>query len=197
MSEKKVMLIDLNSCSGCHACSVSCKAEHRAPSEFFRHRVQYVEKGTFPHVSRMFIPTLCQHCTDAPCIQSCPVDAIKRTDQGIVVIDDNACVGSGTCVSACPYGAIYLDPKTQLATKCDFCQDRLEEGESPACVSTCPTDAILFGSENDPKIIDQLKAGTYTTWEHETRTKPRVFYQGLENGTEQALTRINLKKGEA
>jgi tetrathionate reductase subunit B len=196
MSGKKVMLIDLNSCGGCHACSVSCKAEHRAPQEFYRHRVQYVESGLFPNVSRSFIPTLCQHCTDAPCIGSCAVGAIRRTEEGIVVIDDSTCVGSGTCVNACPYGAIYLDPETYLAVKCDFCQDRLEVGESPACVTTCPTDAIQFGDEDDPQFIGLLESGTYTRWETEGVTKPRVFYQGLDREVQQNLTQINQRKGK-
>lgn len=192
MIEKKVMLIDLNSCSGCHACSVSCKAEHRAPQGLFRHRVQSVEEGSFPKVTRTFIPTLCQHCTEAPCTQSCPTGAVLRTDQGIVYIDEDTCVGTGTCVSACPYGAIFIDPKTSLAVKCDFCRDRLDEGESPACVSTCPTNALIFGSVNDEKIMEQLESGKYTQWEPEKGTKPSVFYQGLGSRAEQALTRINL-----
>ncbi|WP_251550174.1 4Fe-4S dicluster domain-containing protein [Neobacillus muris] len=195
MNGNKVMLIDLNSCGGCHACSVSCKAEHRAPLEHYRHRVQVAEAGVFPHVKRAFIPALCQHCTDAPCIQACPVGAISRKTDGAVIIDHDMCVGSGTCVSACPYGAIYMDPETQLASKCDFCQDRQSEGQEPACVSTCPTEAIRFGNEDDPEIAQRLKMGTYTTWEPKKSTKPLVLYQGLDETMQQALTRINAQKG--
>jgi Fe-S-cluster-containing dehydrogenase component len=188
--DKYVMLIDLDSCSGCHACSVACKAEHRAPTGEFRHRVQIVEQGTFPSVSRKFIPTLCLHCTDAPCLQSCPVEAISRTDSGIVEIDQDMCIGSGACVGACPYGAIYLDSESMTAVKCDFCHDRLNEGEQPACAATCPTDAILFGFKSEPEISRQLQTGQYTQWEP-AETAPRVWYKGLDIETERQLARIN------
>lgn len=195
MSEKYVMLIDLASCSGCHACSVACKAEHRAPVGQTRHRVQYVEAGAYPSVQRTFVPTLCQHCTDAPCLSSCAVEAITRTESGAVVIDQELCIGSGACVEACPYGAIYLNPEDETAYKCDFCQDRLADGEQPACVATCPTDAIRFGSEDDRELAELLQAGEYGRWEPE-KTGPRVWYKGLTQETETELKRINGGKEE-
>lgn len=195
MSNTYVMLIDLDSCSGCHACSVSCKAEHRVKLGSFRHRVQYVESGAFPVVSRKFVPTLCQQCTDAPCIQSCPVGAILQSSMGAVIIDQEVCVGSGTCVEACPYGAIHIDATQQLASKCDFCQDRLSEGEAPSCVQTCPTDAIVFGGVDTPVIQQQLASGLYSQWEP-IATGPRVWYKGLDKSTKQSLGRINQTKEE-
>jgi tetrathionate reductase subunit B len=185
-----MMLIDVNSCSGCHACSVACKAEHRAPIGYHRHTVQYVESGSFPHVSRNFIPTLCQHCTDTPCIKVCAVDAIVKKDSGAIVIDQDACIGTGLCVDACPYGAIYMDPLSMTAMKCDFCESRVEKGEQPACVATCPTDAIKFGFEDDPDIQKSLEKGDYKKWEPEA-TNPRVLYKGLDPQTEKKLKRIN------
>lgn len=187
MSSGYVMHINLNSCSGCHACSVSCKAEHRAPLGSFRHRIQVIEQGTFPHTSRAFVPTLCQHCEEAPCLEACGVQAIQRTEEGIVRIDSAACIGSGTCVETCPYGAIYLDPITNQADKCDFCIDRLEVGEQPACVSTCPTDAIRFGRE--------IEEG-YIQWEPQP-TRPRVWYQGLTPELQRQLGKLNGTKEEA
>lgn len=195
MSSNYVMLIDLNSCSGCHACSISCKAEHRSPIGAYRHKVQSIEEGKFPHVSRIFVPTLCQHCTDAPCLDACSVSAISRTKEGIVMIDQEVCVGAGTCVEACPYGAIYLDPIEQKAVKCDFCQERLGQGEEPACVSTCPTEAIAFGSEDDPRMISLLASERFVRWEPED-TSPRVWYKGLTRETANRLNKINrLKEG--
>ncbi|GAB7387710.1 4Fe-4S dicluster domain-containing protein [Bacillaceae bacterium] len=194
MAGKWIMLIDLDSCSGCHACSVSCKAEHRVPLGYYRHKVQYVEKGKFPEVKRKFIPTLCQHCTDAPCMAVCAAEAIVRTESGAVVIDREACVGAGACVEACPYGAIYLDPVTSQAFKCDFCHDRGKDGAQPACVSTCPTDAIVFGDENDQRVLQALEAGGYSRWEPEA-TAPRVWYKGWEPEWERRLERINRAKG--
>lgn len=196
MNSSYVMLIDINSCSGCHACSVSCKAEHRAPLGSFRHTVQTLEKGTFPSPSRAFVPTLCQHCTNAPCLTACGVQAIQRTEEGIVRIDSEACIGSGTCVEACPYGAIYMSPITNQAEKCDFCMDRLKEGEQPACVSTCPTDAIVFGKEDGPQVIEWINSGSYSRWEPEP-TGPRVWYKGLDAEQQKKLTKINsLREGE-
>jgi tetrathionate reductase subunit B len=174
VASKYMMLIDINSCSGCHACSVACKAEHRVPIGNHRHTVQYVDNGTFPNVTRKFIPTLCQHCTDTPCMDVCAVTAIIKKESGAVVIDQDLCIGTSACVDACPYGAISMD----------------EDGELPACAATCPTDAIQFGFEDDANIKQALEKGSYTRWEPEA-TQPRVWYKGLDHETEKKLKRIN------
>lgn len=188
-----MMLIGLNSCSGCHACSVACKTEHRASIGYHRNTVQYVESGTFPNVKRKFVPTLCQHCTDLPCHKACSFDAIIRKENGTIIIDQERCTGSGLCVHACPYGAIYMDPSSYKASKCDFCESWVEGGELPACTATCPTNAILFGFEDDFKIQQALGNGGYTQWEPEA-TKPRVLYKGLDHQTELKLKQINHSK---
>lgn len=193
MASPYTMLIDLNRCSGCHACSVACKAEHRAPTDFFRHTVQYIENGSFPNVSRTFIPTLCQHCEDAPCLDVCPTNAIFQKEDGSVLIDKDRCIGAGICEDACPYGAIYVNPESGIADKCDFCESRVKEGELPACSATCPTDAILFGHENDFKIKKALEIGGYTQWDPEA-TKPLVWYKGLNQDSKRNLKRINLSQ---
>lgn len=187
---QRVMLVDVNSCSGCHACQVACKAEHRAPIGFVRTRVQTVMHGVYPNVAKQFVPTLCQHCVDAPCISACPVNAIDRVD-GIVRIDEDRCVSSGECASACPYGAIYLDDEDGRAHKCDFCANRLADGDEPACVATCPTDALHFGYVNETHIATRLAEGGYTEqWERE-ETRPQVWYKGLHAETLTELRRIN------
>lgn len=188
------MLIDLNSCSGCHACSVACKAEHRAPTGYYRNTVQYVESGAFPNVKRKFVPTLCQHCADAPCLDSCSSEAIIRKENGAVIIDQERCTGAGLCVDACPYGAIYMDPTSYKAVKCDFCESRVGDGELPACTATCPTDAISFGFENDPEIKKKLKKGDYTRWDPED-VNPRIWYKGLDHQTELQLKANQSIKG--
>jgi len=190
VTRQYMMLIDLNSCSGCHACSVACKAEHRVPLGNFRHTVQYIESGMFPHVKRKFIPTLCQHCSDAPCLEVCSVSAIRRMESGAVLIDQDACVGSGCCVDACPYGAIFIDRESNTAIKCDFCESRVGAGELPACAATCPTEAIQFGFADEDLIQKALETGRYTCWEPEA-TGPRVWYKGLDAETEKRLKRIN------
>ncbi|UOF89044.1 4Fe-4S dicluster domain-containing protein [Fodinisporobacter ferrooxydans] len=188
---QRVMLIDLDSCSGCHACQVACKAEHRAPLGQFRTRVQVVEHGQFPAVNRRFVPTLCQHCEDAPCIPACPVEAIERMEDGIVRIQEEICIGSGDCVSACPYGAIYFDDQDGQAHKCDFCQDRLADGDDPACVATCPTDALHFGFDTSPEIQAKLAAGEYAGQWELNGTRPHIWYKGLDEKTAAKLQRTN------
>ncbi len=190
MNEPLLMLVDLTSCSGCHACAVACKAEHRPVPGTQRLRVQYVEQGAFPAVARTFIPTLCQHCADAPCIAACPVDAIGRAPDGTVSIDQAACVCSGPCVSACPYGAIALDLGAGAAAKCDWCADLRGRGERTACEATCPTEAILVAAADDPRVVAELARGGYTAWEPEP-TAPRVRYRALEPGVADALAPIN------
>lgn len=191
--EKFAMFIDLDSCSGCHACSVACKAEHRTEKGEFRTRLQTVDSGSYPAVSRQFVPTMCQHCEDAPCIAACPTQAIKRKENGAVVIDQDLCVGSGPCVDACPYGAIHIDEEF-TAQKCDLCQDRLAENESPACMATCPTDAIQFGLETEDHIQSLMQndqyQGALSKWEVDD-TKPRLYYKGLKEETMKRLKRIN------
>src|SRR5262245_53107853 len=99
------MAIDLNRCTGCHACSVACKVENDVPLGNFRTKVYYHDRGTFPRVSRNFLPVVCQQCEDAPCLKACPTSSITRGEDGIVRINVNTCRGNGDCEDACPYGA--------------------------------------------------------------------------------------------
>ena len=116
------MLIDLRRCIGCHACSVACKTEHDVPLGGFRMRVRYLERPE--QLTLAFLPMLCMHCKDAPCMDVCPTQAVARLADGRVVINQDACCGNKACIAACPYGAIYIDPQTHKADKCDFCMHR-------------------------------------------------------------------------
>jgi tetrathionate reductase subunit B len=109
------ILIDLQRCTGCHACSVSCKTEHEVPLGDFRMRVRYMEDPNPERNQLSFVPMLCMHCQDAPCLKACPTSAIGRLDDGRVVIDDDKCCGNKACVTACPYGAIFINDNTQKA----------------------------------------------------------------------------------
>jgi Fe-S-cluster-containing dehydrogenase component len=172
------MLIDLRTCIGCHACSVACKSEFDVPLGVFRDTVHYVEEGTYPEARRHFIPVLCNHCEDAPCLKACPTGAIARLEGGQVIIDKDKCNANRYCMAACPYGAIYIDPFEHVAQKCTFCEHRTTQGLKPACVDACPTRCRIFGDLDDPASEVALKARAVPTrvWKDEAGTKPRVLY---------------------
>ncbi len=110
------IVIDLRRCVGCHACSVSCKTEHDVALGVFRTRVRYLERPKATQLA--FLPLLCHHCEDAPCIPVCPTKAMTRKEDGRVVVDQKKCDGNMECIAACPYDAIQLDPQTGKAEKC-------------------------------------------------------------------------------
>lgn len=185
------MAFDLERCTGCHACSVACKVENDVPLGNFRTKVYYYDQGTFPKVRRQFLPVVCQQCEDAPCLKACPTKALTRDADGVVRIDTKVCQGNGDCTDACPYGAIYVDPETNLADKCDFCSHRIALGMEPACVETCPGETILFGDLNDPKSrVSRFHAKhrkELTVLKPEEKTKAQVFYRGLDRALEKKV----------
>lgn len=167
------MIIDLVRCVGCDACTVACQAENGTPPGIQYAPVYRKEVGKFPQAKVFFLPTLCMHCADAPCLKACPAGAIyKRAKDGIVLVDQNKCCGSKACIAACPYGAmhfyeeksgVYGETRTPqeeraqaeftpgTAQKCTFCVQRVERGLEPACVVTCPTHCRIFGDLDDPQ----------------------------------------------
>lgn len=177
------MALDLERCIGCHACSVACKVENDIELGVFRTKVYYYDHGVFPALKRSFLPTLCMHCEDAPCVQACPTDSIKRADNGIVGINVNSCNSAGKCIEACPYGAIHIDPVYKVADKCDFCSHRLDAGLQPACVEACPAEVFKFGDLTDPNsdiVRFRQKHGTQLQGLKEQHgTKPQVQYRGV------------------
>ena len=190
-SKRYAMAFDLERCTGCHACSVACKVENHVPLGNFRTKVYYYDQGQFPQVRRHFLPVVCMQCEDAPCLKACPTNSISRGADGIVRINTETCTGAGKCEEACPYGAIYVNPHTSLADKCDFCSHRLEAGMEPACVETCPGETIIFGDLNDPqsriarfvaKASDEL-----TVLKPDEATKPQVHYRGLTREMEKKI----------
>jgi formate dehydrogenase iron-sulfur subunit len=100
----------------------------------------------------LFMSDSCKHCTDAACLNVCPVRAIERTDLGNVFVRQDKCVGTKLCNKACPYGAVKYSEKTRTSHKCTLCNDRIHNGLGTACAKACPTGSILFGD------IPELKA---------------------------------------
>jgi anaerobic dimethyl sulfoxide reductase subunit B (iron-sulfur subunit) len=174
---------DQTRCTGCFTCVVACKDWHDIPAgPVSWRRVTTTEKGRFPNVSVSFLSTSCLHCADPACAKACPVNAItKRKQDGIVVVDREACLGAKSCGSpcqtACPYGIPQFeadhDAKMQM---CNLCYDRWAEGKKPICVQSCPMRALDAGP------LDEMEAQYGKTREVEgfeftEVTKPSIVFK--------------------
>ncbi|VAV92913.1 Membrane-anchored, HycB/HydN/HyfA family, quad-[4Fe-4S] ferredoxin, partial [hydrothermal vent metagenome] len=188
-------IIDQTACIGCHACTVACKTEHQVPLGVNRTWVKYVESGVWPDTKRSFSIMRCNHCTDAPCVTICPTSALHKRADGIVDFDTSICIGCKSCMQACPYDALYIDPHDHTAQKCNYCIHRVEIGLQPACVVVCPEQAIIAGDLEDPasKIAVMVAAGDLTQRAVERGTSPNLWYKGVEmaNVEPLAATRSN------
>ena len=182
-TQKKLgLVIDLDICVGCHACVVNCKEWNTGgygaplsdtdpygdnPSGAWLNRIHTFEI-TPPDAPAQIVhfPKSCLHCDDAPCVTVCPTGAsYKRGEDGIVLVEEDKCIGCGLCAWACPYGARELDMGAGVMKKCTLCVDRIynehlpEEDREPACVRTCPTGARHFGDLSDPQsVVSRLVA---------------------------------------
>jgi len=175
--KRYAMVIDTFKCFDCKACMVACKVENNVPEGSWRNWVKHT--GGLYGRRTQFQPGQCMQCDEPSCVEACPVGATYKQDNGLVVIDAAKCIGCGYCVTSCPYGARYRHPGNHLADKCDFCQHRLERGEEPACVETCPTKARVFGDLNDPlsKVSELVKNEKLVQVINPLiNTKPLVYY---------------------
>ena len=171
-------VIDNRKCIGCHACTVACKSEHDVPVGVNRTWVKQTEKGEYPHTRRVFSVLRCNHCTDAPCVEICPTEALFTRDDGIVDFDNRRCIACKSCMQACPYDALYIDPETNTAAKCNYCAHRVDIGLEPACVNVCPEHAIISGDLDNPEseIAQLISRQQVTVRKAEKGTMPNVFY---------------------
>ncbi|MFK7936603.1 MAG: 4Fe-4S dicluster domain-containing protein, partial [Saprospiraceae bacterium] len=171
-------VIDNRKCIGCHACTTACKSEHDVPVGVNRTWVKQVEKGEFPDTRRLFSVMRCNHCTDAPCVTICPTEALFFREDGIVDFDKDRCIGCKSCMQACPYDALYIDPQTHTAAKCNYCAHRVDVGLEPACVNVCPEHAIISGDMDDPtsEISNLLARQATKVRKPEKGTNPNLFY---------------------
>jgi Fe-S-cluster-containing dehydrogenase component/formate-dependent nitrite reductase membrane component NrfD len=175
-------VIDQRKCIGCHACTVACKEENRVPLGAFRTWVKYIERGAFPQTRRYFSVLRCNHCDAAPCVTICPTVALYRRPDGIVDFDGARCIGCKSCMQACPYDALYIDPTTHTAAKCNYCAHRVEVGLEPACVIVCPEQAIVAGDLDDPSapIARLVATEQVQVRKPEQGTRPKLFYLGAD-----------------
>ncbi|OGA68599.1 MAG: 4Fe-4S ferredoxin [Betaproteobacteria bacterium RIFCSPLOWO2_12_FULL_68_20] len=196
---RRGMVIDLRRCTGCYGCQISCKAEHGTPPGVLFARVLKREEGRYPSMRLLFLPVLCNHCAEPPCVEACPTGASFKWEDGIVDIDQDKCVGCRSCMMACPYANRYLNDspqnyfeqgatpfeaartarhQTDVVMKCNFCRDRVRAGKPPACVANCPTAARTFGDLDDPasEVSRLIQERGGFPLHPEAGTRPSVFY---------------------
>ena len=127
----KVFYVNPDRCIGCKSCVLVCSLSHAGTPML-----------TVQMIGEYSIPMHCQHCEVSACMEACPEEAISRNELGLVIINESKCVGCGACAIACPFGAVRVDEARRVAVKCDLCFDKLEKGELPMCVRTCPAQAV-------------------------------------------------------
>jgi Fe-S-cluster-containing dehydrogenase component len=166
------LIIDLNKCTGCGACTQACNQRNDLPEgkSFIRRirKEEQVEGGCW------CLPVQCQHCADAPCEEVCPAGATYHHASGVVLVNEKTCVGCKYCAVACPYDARVYDENTGVVSKCWLCLDWVLGGGQPACVQACVPGARIFGRRDDPEIAEILASGRAKPLHPEFGTKPGV-----------------------
>ena len=146
-------VVDLDRCIGCKGCQVACKMANKVALGACRNPVKIVgPTGTYPDVQMYYLPAMCQQCANPPCVTACPTGACYRDpEEGIILIDQNMCIGCQSCSNSCPYGATAFNKEMRVMGKCDTCLDRRKSGEIPACVRNCSGGALHVGYLADPE----------------------------------------------
>ena len=198
------MIIDIDKCIGCGNCVRACSAENNVPEGYFRTWVEryHIEgwnaehpdvdspnggKDGFPEKyagggKSFFVPKLCNHCADSPCVQVCPVGATFRTQDGVVLVDEKYCLGCRYCVQACPYGCRFINPAKNTAEKCTLCYHRITKGLTTACCESCPTAARQLADLKNPRdpVHEFLRTHNVQVLKPHMATCAKVFYKGLD-----------------
>lgn len=198
------ILIDLTRCIGCQTCSIACKMQNNVPQNMLWNRVltegaDVVDgsSGTYPALSKVYVPVACQHCENPACMKVCPTGSTYKDEKGRVQIDYEKCIGCRMCMAACPYNARVFnwnepvrDPDFNygdrevpvrhrgVMEKCTLCKERTDRGEDPFCVRSCMTRARVFGDLDDPtsEIFRRVTKGNATRLLEEKGTAPQLYY---------------------
>ena len=200
------MGIDPAKCIGCGRCVNACKTENDVPhteGAFNTWVEQYVIRndGEVEVASpdggmegfeepadeatirkSFFVPKLCNHCANPPCVQVCPVGATFITRDGVVLVDEDYCIGCRYCIQACPYGARWFKAEKKVAAKCTFCYHRITKGLVPACVEACPTQARIFGEVEGraTPLARFTRFNDIQVLKPSLNTRPKVYYANLD-----------------
>jgi anaerobic dimethyl sulfoxide reductase subunit B (iron-sulfur subunit) len=145
MTRQLGFYFDPNRCVQCHACEAACKALHHHESGMAWRRVSSLWEGKYPQVNHRTVSMACMHCGEPACLKVCPRNAVeKRAEDGVVVVHEEKCIGCHACLWVCPFGAPRFGSDGKME-KCDLCLELVEDGKEPACVATCPAEALHFG----------------------------------------------------
>lgn len=174
---------DATACVGCHCCEVACNEQNGNSADVKWRRVGEMEGGTFPNVVQFFNSMSCNHCIDPACLNGCPTESYIKLDNGIVFHEDDSCIGCQYCTWNCPYEVPVFNKDRGIVTKCHMCVDKLEAGQTPACVQACPAGAIEIEVVNKQEWIkyDMEKEGVAPHLPDIEVTKPTTRYTLPEN----------------
>ncbi len=169
---------DMTACVGCHCCEVACNEQNGNSADVKWRRVGEMEVGEFPNVVSMFNSMSCNHCIDPECLKGCPTNSYIKLENGIVFHDDDACIGCQYCTWNCPYEVPVFNKDRGIVTKCHMCVDKLEAGQTPACVQACPAGAISIEVVDTKEWIenDMAKEGVAPHLPDVSITKPTTRY---------------------
>ncbi|MCZ6512210.1 MAG: carboxypeptidase regulatory-like domain-containing protein [Alphaproteobacteria bacterium] len=184
------LIVDVANCTNCNLCALALQDEHVGNAfpgyaeEMPKHGHRWIEitsreRGTPPVTDVAYLPTMCQHCDDAPCIAAAP-DAIAKRDDGIVLIDPEKAKGRRDIVDACPYGAIWWNEEKQVPQHWFFDAHLLDSGwTEPRCVTVCATDALQAVKVEDDEMQRLILEQELEQLRPDLETKPRVHYKNL------------------
>ena len=141
---ERLILFDGKRCIRCHSCEVGCQLENDAPPGIQLRWVRSHVSGHLPDTEDRSVSIACFHCNDPSCVSACPARALRRRDDGVVEHLRTRCIGCGYCVESCPFHVPKKSPAQHTMRKCSFCIQRIDEGEEPACVAKCPTEALTY-----------------------------------------------------
>jgi Fe-S-cluster-containing dehydrogenase component/DMSO reductase anchor subunit len=169
---------DMSLCVGCHCCEVACNEQNNNPADIKWRRVGEMESGVFPDMSQLFNSMSCNHCIDPECLKGCPTNSYIKFENGIVYHDDDLCIGCQYCTWNCPYEVPIFNPDRGIVTKCHMCHEKLDEGQTPACVQACPAGAIEIEAVNVKEWLDEgmAKEGVAPHLPDISITKPTTRY---------------------